>query len=721
MEHMSPLTDSVKEQLVAFFNTNMRAFERFLPDIYNKFKDYRPKESVSFVQSDLTGEVNLKLTNGSTLYPHEVMSFCQSEVQSFLRREVNYYNYAREHDKYGLFHYKYDTELFDSTPYLQNHRGIIPEHKGKLAFCVMYGIGLGYHIPELLSKVEIANLIIAEQSEDLFYSSLYTINWATVLEFINEQGMGFNLSIGTDKKDLLSDIHEFSNKYGRFLVRGYCDYTHGTGQHNSLLRDYIQDNILRVQLSLGYLDDRLFGISHAAHVLSRPCRLLKRVETGQSIDYPVFIIGSGPSLDKDLDFIAKNQDRVIIFACGSAIEILYRRGIVPDFFVTTERTYELSVPLGMFDTDFLQKVSLISSEVVHPAITALFKEHIICLKNDESIYYLLLQDRKYDDLIYAWESLHLINPLVANCALSATLALGFKDIYLFGVDNGVGSCAYENTHAKSSGLYALNLKKKDGSAADATADLDLKLEGNFGSQVKSNALFVQSACNMSILMEHYIKKQQRDFCVYNCSDGLKIDGTQPLHSADLKLQSAMDKALIKKALLEHTFVYNITHDEIKALVDNARFAQITDSITSLLMTDKCSINEVIRCMQDISYYLYQMLNTKECFYAAMIEGSIQIFFVQAQYLLYTIEDESLALLLAKKVFLYLSYLLEDAKTLLTYLPDYIQHEHLALIDNTIGFEHEHSHPIYNFKEYNIFTKDVIKRLEQGKISFCKRY
>ena len=41
--------------------------------------------------------------------------------------------------------------------------------------------------------------------------------------------------------------------------------------------------------------------------------------------------------------------------------------------------------------------------------------------------------------------------------------------------------------------------------------LDSKLEGNFGSQVKSNALFVQSACNMRILMEHYIKKQQRDF------------------------------------------------------------------------------------------------------------------------------------------------------------------------------------------------------------------
>ena len=85
MEHMSPLTDSVKEQLVAFFNTNMRAFERFLPDIYNKFKDYRPKESVSFVQSDLTGEVNLKLTDGSTLYPDEVMSFCQKRGAEFFK------------------------------------------------------------------------------------------------------------------------------------------------------------------------------------------------------------------------------------------------------------------------------------------------------------------------------------------------------------------------------------------------------------------------------------------------------------------------------------------------------------------------------------------------------------------------------------------------------------------------------------------------------------
>ena len=56
---------------------------------------------------------------------------------------------------------------------------------------------------------------------------------------------------------------------------------------------------------------------------------------------PVFVIGSGPSLDNDIPFIRKNQDKAIVVACGTAIDTLYHAGIKPDFYACTERTPEI--------------------------------------------------------------------------------------------------------------------------------------------------------------------------------------------------------------------------------------------------------------------------------------------------------------------------------------------------------------------------------------------
>ena len=57
-----------------------------------------------------------------------------------------------------------------------------------------------------------------------------------------------------------------------------------------------------------------------------------------SQNMPAIIVGNGPSLDKEIDFLRKNQDNFVIFCSGSALKPLYKAGITPDFQVEIERS-----------------------------------------------------------------------------------------------------------------------------------------------------------------------------------------------------------------------------------------------------------------------------------------------------------------------------------------------------------------------------------------------
>ena len=74
---------------------------------------------------------------------------------------------------------------------------------------------------------------------------------------------------------------------------------------------------------LGTMDDEIMMIKNAhaslypwhgtglSSPLRQPC-----------LELPVFVVGSGPSLDRDIPFLKKNADKAIILSCGSAIRPL---------------------------------------------------------------------------------------------------------------------------------------------------------------------------------------------------------------------------------------------------------------------------------------------------------------------------------------------------------------------------------------------------------------
>jgi hypothetical protein len=88
----------------------------------------------------------------------------------------------------------------------------------------------------------------------------------------------------------------------------------------------------------GFFDDSLIALSHSMRNIERGVPFFKKNKkiSQKHQNVPVFIIGSGPSLDESLPFIKENKERAILISCGSAISALHKHGITPDIEVQIE-------------------------------------------------------------------------------------------------------------------------------------------------------------------------------------------------------------------------------------------------------------------------------------------------------------------------------------------------------------------------------------------------
>ena len=57
----------------------------------------------------------------------------------------------------------------------------------------------------------------------------------------------------------------------------------------------------------------------------------------KKLNIPICVVGSGPSLEESFDFLKRNQNRMIIFSCGTALGILKKNNICVDFQIEIER------------------------------------------------------------------------------------------------------------------------------------------------------------------------------------------------------------------------------------------------------------------------------------------------------------------------------------------------------------------------------------------------
>ncbi|MZP29464.1 DUF115 domain-containing protein [Heliobacterium undosum] len=235
-----------------------------------------------------------------------------------------------------FLHSRYDSvrEAEDwAAGILQGHNR---EVQGNIDHLVVLGVGLGYHLIELLKHKETEGKIFAVDSRlDLFLASLTVVDWQTA--FADKRLLLF---FGWESKDFAEALAETVGFYQCDSVR-IVDYS-PVAKWNG---DYYKQIIEEVLYVLNQVAAELATMMHFSGLWME--NLFKNLPyvcgakgINQFKDYfsgvPAIVVAAGPSLNKVLPVLKEAQRHALIISVGTAWKVLLKAGIEPDFVVAID-------------------------------------------------------------------------------------------------------------------------------------------------------------------------------------------------------------------------------------------------------------------------------------------------------------------------------------------------------------------------------------------------
>lgn len=738
--------DLITDILLNNFNRNISALRKYFPEISSKFDKYVPQKSMDFFCSP-TGFPNLKFTDSKNdLYKEKNPTFYGKYIQSITQsNNIEQFQYLdcpytfseflnkhiltgriipplvkKEYDPHGQIYYKYMNRIHDilANNLFYEDRYIQLKDCDFIPVFASIGIGLGYHLEDLTNKLNIKNLLLIEPDPDVFFASLHTFDWTSFIEKTFQENKTITFFLD-DTPDIIGrKFYAFFIEQGIFNIGGVYISNIYEDELSGKIVKALTDFYISVFSAYGYIDDRAFGISHTWHAIKKKRNFVLTTPMQKKYtDYPVFVIGSGPSLDNDLAFIKKYQDKAIIVACGTALDSLYHAGVMPDFYANTERTPQVKQALDVIpDKDFMNSIVLLSSNVCHPYVIDTFEKTAIFGKWDENfVDYLVTNLDKaigFNDI----QSIKYMNPLVGNMGISATVLLGFNKIYLFGIDNGKKQNT-ENMHSAYTSVYA------NSGASDKGGNYEIQdlVQGNFGGQCETNRIYIKSVISIeSVLLT---KKDDPDFKCINCSNGAYIKYSTPVHSNELENLFSQSPDIDKKEfqnyfLSQKTKNFDISEEQFKKIIHPEIMNRIYDNIIDMIDQCRKTKAEYFKLCQDINDFLNDIRTNLSIFYARSAESSLnnmQVELVAAQFGV----DQQINSKAAEEILYVIKDFLIEAKELFAKLPDYCLGDHKKHYpDGKVGRDMPHCKapdfpPFLNIigRSYDDPVKKFVKKYE----------
>lgn len=720
LKALEELQGQMADFLIERFQTNLEAFRKYMPDIAKTFENYRPKRTMEFFCAN-NGIPNLIFpdTNDILYKTFDPFELCKTQAEVVLnQKNIRQVRYPHEWDPFGQIHYKYQNAAISIEESVTRDRTISPKDIGSIPNLVLIGIGLGYHLANLYENIEIANLLIVEPDLDMFYASMHSFDWNNLLTFLFENKYGVHIMLGQTPDQFFLDMEKYYATHGRFLSSTWVGYLHYTNEKTKQICELCDKHFTSIYNAMGFFDDHLFGTSHACQAILDKKKWVTKVPMKKNFENaPVFIIGSGPSLDHDIQFLRKYQDKAIIIACGTAIDTLYHAGIKPDIYACTERTAEIKDALSVIpDPHFYDDIILIAGDVIHPNTTAIFKHTAIFGKVDEpSFFYFMAYLPEMKNI----QHIQLMNPLVGNMGVSGAVYLGLRNLYLFGIDNGkkLGTSAI---HSKYTTLYA-NHGTSDTGGSYTT---DKVVPGNFGGECGCGFFFDVARRNIGFILQME-QLTHPDLHCFNCSDGALIDYTTPKHSEELveefeKRANLNKESFFKFMTEEKTTTIDASYEKLKDIFNTEFFkgtCQRLINMTKQRPTTRLGVVQLFESISEICSFLRDNAGTS--YYGNCLQGSLQSFFITGTRVLYHQRDEKISLELANKIIDLVVDFLEEAPVLFSKLPDYVMGKHRDYYpDGKVGMSFDNC-PAPNFpppfilkrKEYDDPQKVFEKRYE----------
>jgi hypothetical protein len=509
----------VAMQEPALFERNRETFATRYPDVWSKLESIG--NPVSALVEEGATAINIDLGAGM-LYPDPAPEWSKTQLEGFRRSPDRVRFSDPSHCNLSQISLKL---LNDLTIYAREN-GLSAKMAGlpvvDVGYLFVFGVGLGYHIPDLVAETSARHIVLIEPVAEFLLHSLSVIDWNEVVATADERGIAFYFVLDSDPDNIARQVEGIISREGNTFLEGsfFCAHYYSW----QLKQTYIllKERLKNFYISMGFFEDELEMVRNCVRNLERwPFHLIESRPFREQ-NLPVFILGAGPSIDKDFPEIRRLRDRVIVISCGTALSILLKNGIRPDIHCELERgelTY--TILSGVHDEYGFDGITLIASTTIDPRVSELFDKRWYFFRAGLSPTTLL---RNEGTPLYG------ADPLVCNAAFSAAAYLGFTEIYLFGID--LAQKQKGRHHAKDSVYF-----KEEHTDLDEiyVKRFDRKVPGNFGGTVETFWAF-----DMGRQMLSQVQRSLRTNLV-NCSDGAKIYGAKPKVAASVTLPDILPR------------------------------------------------------------------------------------------------------------------------------------------------------------------------------------
>ncbi|HTH97566.1 MAG TPA: 6-hydroxymethylpterin diphosphokinase MptE-like protein [Stellaceae bacterium] len=518
-------TSELDAQRKALFQRNVAAFKEW--EYYSEislYMDLMREPVMRIVGSSETADLNIDL--GHTLfYAKDADAFAREQLDQHWRRGDRFYLDPPTSPPPSGHH------SFVLAEQLHQHlrdnaiTDIAPDATADAGYLLIYGIGLGLHLPELFERAEVRYFIVIEEFPEFLYHSMYLIDWQVILDRLRERGQTLQFYFGTEPRAVHTRIHWYMRGEGFGLLDGSFTYRH----YRSLLLDGVYDQFVKelplLPVSDGFFEDEMVMLNNCGRNLTRYEHYLLEVQPRLHKDVPIFIVGSGPSFDKTVDVVRRFRDQAIVISCGTGISAMLKHGLRPDFHCELENVPGSFSALQIVQERFgsLKDITLIASSTVWPEMAALFRRVIYFHRDSVSSSKMWSVDG---------QGLFGMAPTVTNLALRASLLMAFRRIYLFGVDMGTRNA--DVAHSSSS-LYNTDPAWME-NKHDPVRAMTIPMPANFGGEAFTNTILHWARMMMIQSLVPF-----PDARIYNCSDGVRIDGTIPKLAHTVALDTAKER------------------------------------------------------------------------------------------------------------------------------------------------------------------------------------
>lgn len=610
----------------ARLNHNLDALKEFYPDIYQAFVDYKPRCWQTIVNSH-NGEVNLYNQYANAYFSNQNAEELLTEQAEYFIQNPSHDGLVLGYSSDKLKHYLHNSFIRQSDFILRGNTSKQEELPENIKVMMVLGLGNGQLLQKIQTIREIQHLVVCEPNHDMFFASLFVVDWAKMIEHADKNEYHLYINIGESSNRLFKDVMSQFMQIGPHLLNE--TYILQSYENPLLSKMYYEvRQQLQVLFALGENFDHVaYGVAHTVQVLENNIPAMRfnpsQYLTKKQKQTPIFIVGNGPSLDENIEILKECREQVILVSCGTALQALHRNGITPDFHGEVEQNranFDWVSRIG--DFDYLKQITLISVNGIHPDSIKLYKNALFAFKAGESSTHTGIS-------LFPKESFHIIEyayPTVTNMALSFFLALGFEQMYLVGVDLGFASKTKH--HSQSSGYYE---QGKEIYNYEKEHSVAMKVRGNRQPWVYTKTEFNISRMLIEQLLQDPKHGLGKTSACFNLSNGVIIEGTVPLEPDSVlivndsedkqdtlkQLQTAFSISSIdvKKSIAKaYSFeVFKYQQQELKnALPDNFASKQdiqhFTDTQTKLLKEAKYRGGSLFY------YYFYNSVNASNALF-----------------------------------------------------------------------------------------------------------